>query len=247
MRFIVNTGLSPSFNLALEEEVLLSDIVSRMPAFCLWRNKSSVIVGVSQVVEDEVNLKYCSENRISVVRRHTGGGAVYHDLGNLNFSFFFPSSPSSNPYHYVHSIFRPIFKKLGIEINVSTTNDLLHDGKKFSGMAQRVIGDRVLVHGTMLFDTDFEIMTRALTTEKSKFNTLRGVASRRATVTNLKGYLGNIDDITELADVLETSFVGSDERINVSQSDDFIEKVKIRAQRDYPELNKTNLNKDGHV
>lgn len=240
MRFIVNNGLSPSFNLALEEEILLSDIVSRLPAFCLWRNKSSVIVGVSQIVENEVNLKYCSENCISVVRRHTGGGAVYHDLGNLNISFFFPNRPSVNPYHYIHSIFRPVFKKLGIEIDVSTTNDLLHDGKKFSGMAQRVIGDRLLVHGTILFDVDFETMARALATEKSKFNTPKGVASRRAKVTNLKGCLGNIDDIAELADVLETSFAGSDERINVSRSNDFIEKVKTRAQRAYPELNKTN-------
>lgn len=235
MQFVINDKLNPSFNLAFEEEILYSDYLLQNPLFCLWRNQKSVIVGISQVVEDEVNLQHCNDNGILVVKRHTGGGAVYHDLGNLNFSFFLPNGLTTNPYHYAYSILKPSFKELGIEINVSKTNDLLFEGKKFSGMAQRIIGERVMVHGTILYDTDFEAMAKALSTTKSKFTKPRGVASRRAEVTNLKGNLKKIKDIIELENALIEFISNSDKQIVLT--DEFYEKVNTRAREYYKPLN----------
>lgn len=238
MLYVVNKELDSSFNLAFEEEVLLSELISEEPVFCLWRNPKSVIVGVSQVVENEVNLEYCRDNGIAVVRRHTGGGAVYHDLGNLNFSFFFPTKPADNPYLHVFSLLKPAFKKLGVEITTSKTNDMLIDGMKFSGMAERVIGNRVMVHGTLLYDTDLQVMAQALNTKNSKFNKPRGVASRRATVTNLKPFLKSVGSIEEFSMVLQDTLSDGDSQINVQMRDDFIEKVRDRAYRDYIPLNR---------
>lgn len=237
MQQLINHELDPSFNLAFEEEMLLSDIISNSPAFCLWRNAPSVIVGVSQVEELEVNLQYCKEKSISVVRRRTGGGAVYHDSNNLNFSFFFPEKPEGNPFYHVYDLMRPAFRQLGIEIDRSGTNDMLFDGRKFSGMAERVIGGRFMVHGTILFDTDFGEMAKALTTVKGKFSKPRGVASRHAEVINLKGYLKDIDDITALENALGSYLSDTGERGCVNLPTDFLERVRRRAETDYRPLN----------
>lgn len=241
MRCIVNNNINPSFNLAFEEELFLSEIVSESPTFCLWRNQKSVIVGVSQVVENEVNLHFCNDNGIPIVRRHTGGGAVYHDLDNLNYSFFFPHKPEGNPYAHVFSILRPAFRHLGIDMGISTTNDLLLDGKKFSGMAMRTMGERMLVHGTLLFDTDMDAMAKALTTEKGKFNRPRGVASRHAEVINIKSHLNGIDDVSQLAEALGKFL--SDEKYSdcVTLPEGFIDKVMERAAADYTPLNKKEI------
>lgn len=238
---VVNNRLNPSFNLAFEEELLLSDIVSRSPVFCLWRNQRSVIVGISQVVENEVNLQYCNDNGIYVVRRHTGGGAVYHDLGNLNFSFFFPGKPDVNPYQHVYTILQPAFQKLGIKIDISSTNDLLFAGKKFSGMAERVIEDKVMVHGTILFDTDLEVLSHALSTGKSKFDKPRGVASRRAVVTNLKDCIKNTEDIIQFADALGRNISATCDCDVISLPNDFENRVIHRAETCYLPLNKMEI------
>lgn len=237
MKYIPNHKTDPSFNLALEEEFLLSEYVTDGSVFSLWRNPPSVIIGVSQIAEQEVNLRYCKENGIPVVRRKTGGGAVYHDLGNLNFSFFFPDRPDLNPYRSVYDLLRPAFQKLGIEIDLSRTNDLLFEGRKFSGMAERVVGDRTMVHGTILYDVDFGTMSNALSTGKSKFSQPKGIRSRHAEVINIKNYLRDIKDIQSLEEQLSILLKGiaADEDLVLPQ--EFLEKVRNRAASHYAPLN----------
>lgn len=235
--YIPNDKTDTSFNLAFEEELLYSDLLSQTPTFSLWRNPPSVIIGVSQIAEQEVNLRYCNENGIPVVRRKTGGGAVYHDLGNLNFSFFFPKKPDVNPYQSVYDILKPAFQKLGIDIDLSQTNDLLYAGRKFSGMAERVIGDRTMVHGTILYNVDFGTMSKALTTDKSKFTQPRGVRSRHAEVININDYLKDIKDIRSLIEQLSGLLKGIAADGDHILQQEFLEKVRHRAATHYAPLN----------
>lgn len=237
MRCIINNEENPSFNLAFEEEFLLSEYKSDEPAFCIWRNPQSVIIGVSQIPEQEVNLRYCIENGIPVIRRRTGGGAVYHDLGNLNLSFFFHGVPSGCHYVTAYDILNPAFQRLGIDIRLSQTNDLLLNGRKFSGMAERTVGNKVMVHGTILYDTDFDVMAKALSTDKSKFVKPRGVASRHASVINLKDHLKTIPDALSLMEYLRRYLTGHDPDVCEHSSDEFLDRVRQRAVRHYAPLN----------
>lgn len=237
MKCIINAEENPSFNLAFEEEFLLSEFLRDRQAFCIWRNPKSVIIGVSQIAEQEVNFRYCIENGIPVIRRRTGGGAVYHDFGNLNFSFFFPYRPSQNLYQLAYTILKPAFQALGIEISLSQTNDLLLNGKKFSGMAERTVGDKAMVHGTILYDTDFKAMSKSLSTAKGKFSQPRGVASRHASVINLKEQLKDVPDVLSLAEHLRMYLTGHDSDIREYPSDEFIDRVIQRAERYYLPLN----------
>lgn len=237
MKCIINNEENPSFNLAFEEEFLLSEYMSGEPVFCIWRNPKSVIIGVSQIAEQEVNLRYCIEKGIPVIKRRTGGGAVYHDLGNLNFTFFFPYRPSQNLYQLAYAILKPAFQELGIEISLSQTNDLLIDRKKFSGMAERIVGEKAMVHGTLLYDTDFNAMSNALSNVKGKFTQPRGVASRHASVVNLKEHLKDIPDVLSLSEHLRMFFTGHDSKRLEHPSDDFLDRVRQRAERHYLPLN----------
>lgn len=236
MKCIINRVENPSFNLAFEEEFLLSEYLTDEAAFCIWRNHKSVIIGVSQSAEQEVNLRFCYDNDIPVIRRKTGGGTVYHDLGNLNFSLFFPFRPAAaNHYEHAYAILKPAFNELGLDISLSRTNDLLFDGRKFSGMAQRIAGDRMMVHGTILFDTDLGVMSKVLSVDNSKFLQPRGVASRHASVVNIREYLKDIPDALTLALRLRSSLQASSSCIPLSI--DFLDRVKNRAESDYAPLN----------
>jgi len=167
----------------------------------LWRNEPSVIVGKHQNTLAEVNLDYVNANQIKVVRRLSGGGAVFHDLGNINFTFIRKGD------HHTLVDFRKftgpileVMQKLGIEARFEGRNDLTIDGCKFSGNAEHVFKDRVLHHGTLLFSAMMNDLSGVLNVDHSKFSD-KAVKSVRSRVTNISGHLKepmDIEDFMEL-------------------------------------------------
>lgn len=195
MKFIENNSIDPHYNLAFEEYIF-KHLESDEDFVLLWRNGPSIIVGKNQNTIEEINLEYVKENNINVVRRVTGGGAVYHDLGNLNFSFI--TKPKSNDLIDFQTYNVPIIKalqKLGVNCQLSGRNDLTIDGRKFSGIAQSIIKGKVLNHGTLLFDSELDALTKALNVKRDKIES-KGIKSVASRVTNIKTYV--IDDVDVL-------------------------------------------------
>lgn len=201
MKFIENTSIDPHYNLAFEEYVF-KKLDFNEEFVLLWRNGPSIIVGKNQNTVEEINQEYVKENNINVVRRVTGGGAVYHDLGNLNFSFIAKADNNEKIDFKTYNV--PIIKaleKLDVNCELSGRNDLVIDGKKFSGIAQSIIKGRVLNHGTLLFDSKLDILSKALNVKRDKIES-KGVKSVSSRVTNIKAYVKDDIDVLEFKDVL---------------------------------------------
>ena len=219
---VINNSLNPYFNLALEE-YLLKEIDLRDDIFMLWQNRPAIIVGRYQNTWDEVNHTFVKENEIAVVRRLTGGGAVYHDLGNLNFTFITRGQKTG---HYDFASFaRPVvsaLQTLGVAAEFAGRNDILVDGKKVSGNAQYRSGDSVLHHGTLLFNSEIDNLMRALQVSSEKFAS-KGVASVRSRVANIKDYLPEPLDIEDFKAALVQAIFqaedGPNREYNLSAAD----------------------------
>ncbi|SHI14361.1 lipoate-protein ligase A [Sporobacter termitidis DSM 10068] len=188
MRYLESTSTDPAFNLALEQYAF--DTLSKNDElFMLWQNCDSVIVGLHQNTAEEINRAYIDQNGIPVVRRLSGGGAVFHDLGNLNYTIITNAQDAGRL--DFHQSCRPIVEALaglGVYAEANGRNDISVGGRKFSGNARYLRYGRLMHHGTILFDTDFERMSEALHVPEDKFVS-KGVKSVRARVTNLREHL----------------------------------------------------------
>lgn len=207
MKYLVNNSNDPRYNLAFEE-YCFKHLDLKEDYVILWINGPAIIIGKNQNTVEEVNSDYVKEKEIKVVRRITGGGAVYHDLGNLNFSIISMSSDSEKIDFKKYNI--PIVKsleKLGINCELSGRNDITLDGKKFSGIAQSVWKKRVLNHGTLLFDTELDVLSNALNVKQDKIES-KGVKSVKGRVTNIKPHIKDDINIYEFRDILLKNIFG---------------------------------------
>ena len=187
LQYLNLTTTNPSFNLAAEEFVFES-LPKDRSYFMLWQNDRAVIIGKYQNTLAEINLPYIEANGIRVVRRLSGGGAVYHDLGNLNYSFIADAKESERL--DLRLFCEPVLRTLssfGVKAELKGRNDMTVDGQKFSGNAQMIRHGRVLHHGTILFDSDLEAVTLALHVDEAKI-CAKGIRSVRSRVTNLKPF-----------------------------------------------------------
>lgn len=199
MLFIDNNITNPYLNLAAEEYILKN---FHKDVFMLWRNEPAIIVGKNQNTLSEINYDYVMENSIPVVRRLTGGGAVFHDLGNLNFTFI--SNDDAKSFNNFRKFTQPIIdilKKLDINAEFSGRNDLTIEGKKFSGNAQCNYKNKVLHHGTLLFTSVINDISSALKVKPSKFEG-KGVKSVASRVTNISQHLKSSLTIIEFKDMI---------------------------------------------
>ena len=188
MIFIVDSQTDPYLNLAAEEYLLHS---FSEPVFRLWRNSPCVVIGKNQNAMAEIDIDYVKQNGIAVVRRLTGGGAVFHDLGNVNFSFFDTYRPEEGTSDMFRRFTAPILaalQNLGIDARLEGRNDLTIDGRKFSGNALCVAKDRVLQHGTLLFATNMNKLAGALKNRSIKYSD-KAVKSNISRVTNISSHL----------------------------------------------------------
>jgi lipoate-protein ligase A len=166
--------------------------------FCLWQNRPSVIVGLNQNPYAEVDVKYLEANNITLARRVTGGGAVYHDLGNLNYSIAGPLTEMEDKF----SLMAHTLQQLGVPAVLSGRNDILVDGRKCSGYAKRLSKNRMMIHGTLMWNVDLETLTRALAVPGSKLEA-KGIASVRSRVANLKDYLPQFQSLAQFQQALQ--------------------------------------------
>ncbi len=202
-KFITHEITNPYFNLASEEYLLKQ---TKGYYIYLWVNAPAVIVGVNQNAIEEVNLGFTADNDIKVVRRLTGGGAVYHDLGNLCYTIIAPYSESENCYKKYTAPIVEYLKELGLNAEFSGRNDILIDGKKVSGNAQTVYKERVLIHGTLLFDSDLSVLEKALNPNKLKMQS-KGIKSVKSRVVNIKQVLKTDMTLNEFMLGLKNKFL----------------------------------------
>lgn len=198
MLCIFNKSNEPFFNMATEEYLFkkFNDDI-----FMLWRNDNAIIVGKHQNTLAEINVDYVKEKNIKVVRRLSGGGAVFHDLGNLNFTFIMNSGDGLpvDFRKYTEPILE-VLNKLDIPAKFEGRNDLTIDGKKFSGNAMHVVRNRVLQHGTLLFASEMKDLSEALKVNPLKYQD-KSVKSVRSRVTNISEHLHqqlSLDDFTDM-------------------------------------------------
>ena len=221
MRYLLNNSTDPYFNMALDE-FCLENIVMEEPYFYLWRNRPSVIIGLNQNAYSEVNLDYLRANGINLVRRVTGGGAVYHDLQNLNYTIV-GRSPSPEP--IINALCT-----LGIPAELTGRNDIFVEGRKVSGYARRVSGSQEIVHGTLMYDVDLETLTHVLDTPESKLQA-KGIGSVKSRVANLKEYLPGFPSLDDLQATLQEILADGDEQIKLSE--DQISEVRKMADEKF--------------
>lgn len=218
MRFLKNSNTNPFFNLALDEYAMRHINVDE-DFFFLWQNEPSVIIGNNQNAVEEVNQKFIDDNGIHVARRVSGGGAVYHDFGNLNFTFIINvDDPAKVNYKkYVQPIIDAL-ASMGVKAEASGRNDILIDGLKISGNAQRMANGKLMHHGTLMFDLDVEDMVRSLNVAPDKIIS-KGVKSVRSRVTNIKEHLPKGTTLQDFWDELQyfLSNKGQDEEIVLSE------------------------------
>ena len=186
MLLIINDSSDAYYNLAAEEYLIDhfdEDVVM------LWRNDNTVVIGKNQNTIEEINREYVEANDISVVRRLTGGGAVFHDMGNVNYTIIqsYREGLFSN-YEYFTEAVRDFLHSLGVRAELSGRNDLMIEGKKFSGNAQCVRDGRMMHHGTLMFSSDVKDISGALTPNAKKFES-KGVKSVQSHVTNISSHL----------------------------------------------------------
>lgn len=184
-KFITHDIVDAEFNIASEEYLLKHTDGYYV---YIWRNSPAVIVGVNQNTFAEVNLNYTQSNGIKVIRRITGGGAVYHDLNNVCYTIIAPYKQGEN--HYIEFT-KPVIEylaSLGVKAEFTGRNDLTVDGKKISGNAQTVFKDRIMHHGTILFKTDVNALTNSLKPSKFKIQS-KGIKSVASRVTNVSEHI----------------------------------------------------------
>lgn len=201
MKYIVNNSNDPSYNIALEAYAF-KELTAIDEIFILWINEPAIIIGKHQNAIQEINKEYTDAHGIHVNRRLSGGGAVYHDLNNLNYTII--SNKSEEGAFDFKTFSKPVIDTLatlGVEANFTGRNDLEIDGKKICGNAQAYAKGRMMHHGCLLFDVDMSVLGDALKVSKDKIES-KGVKSVRARVTNINNELSKKMTVLEFKDAI---------------------------------------------
>lgn len=197
---------NPFYNLAFEEYVLAHRTSGAY--LLLWQNDNTIVIGQNQNAEEEINRTFVEEHGIHVARRTTGGGAVYHDLGNLNYSFITDAGDAEK--RTMERFTLPVvnaLRGLGLPAKASGRNDILVEGRKVSGTAQRLLNGRILHHGTLLFDADPGMMAGALRVDPEKFRS-KSAKSVRSRIGNIRDFLREDMDIRVFWSYLKEALAG---------------------------------------
>ena len=212
MKFIFNPDIrDPKLNLAVEEYILKHLNVEHEDYFLFYINGPSIIIGKNQNTSEEVNLKYIEENGIDVVRRLSGGGAVYHDEGNLNFSFI--TKDDGNSFNNYKKFTQPIvdaLKKLGVEAELTGRNDIQVGERKISGNAQFTTRGRMFSHGTLMFNSNIEEVVNSLNVSEEKMRS-KGIKSVRSRVANITEFLNDEMTMDQFVEALLASIYEGEE------------------------------------
>lgn len=233
MIYIESESFDPHFNLALEQYVF-DNLDKNENYFMLWQNDNAIIVGKHQNTVAEINAEYTKENNIKVVRRLSGGGAVYHDLGNLNFTFIVSAGGGYEQFNF-SDFCKPIIEllnSLGVNAVLNGRNDMSIEGKKFSGNSQYAKRGRIMHHGTIMFDSDLDIVGNSLVVSKDKIQS-KGVTSIRSRVTNIKPHMQTDVSIEEFKRLLVNHVFKGAEVPQYHLTEEDIKKIEALASEKY--------------
>ncbi|QHX35654.1 lipoate protein ligase A [Spiroplasma sp. TIUS-1] len=192
----ISKNNDPMYNLALEEYFVTDRKFAKENILFIFQNDNSIIVGRNQNVASEVNLEIANKDFVKIVRRNTGGGTVFHDLGNVNFSIIYPDHNNTAVSMFKNSL-QPVIEtlnKLGAPAEIRGKNDIVLNGKKISGNAMWKSGNRFLQHGTLLFNSNLDKIQKYLTGSKDKIKT-KSVSSVKSNVTNINNEVSEKIDI----------------------------------------------------
>lgn len=234
MIYIETNSLDPTWNLAFEE-YCLKELVQFEKIMLLWQNDNAIIIGHYQNAENEVNIDAVQKFGAKIVRRSSGGGTVYHDLGNLNYSFIYPIEGLKRLDISVYA--KPIvtaLSKIGVPVEIQGRNDIVINGKKISGTAQRIHKGRLLHHGTLLYDSNLDVLQSVLQVDANKVAS-KGIASVRSRVTNIKEHLpeGQFKDIHAFWQALLDAFAEDEEITPYQLSPAMLAEVKNLQETKY--------------
>ncbi|MGE7772247.1 lipoate--protein ligase [Viridibacillus arvi] len=234
MFFIDNKGITdPRINLAIEEYALKTMDVEKDSFLLFYINQPSIIIGRNQNTVEEINTDYVEDNGIIVVRRLSGGGAVYHDLGNLNFSFL--TKDDGDSFQNFKKFTQPVvdaLQKMGINSELSGRNDIMAEGRKISGNAQFSTKGRMFSHGTLLFDTEIDAVVSALKVKKEKIES-KGIKSIRSRVANITEFINEAMTVEEFRLEILKSIFGGEENIQYYEltDEDWANIYKLSEER----------------
>ncbi|BAL68443.1 putative lipoate-protein ligase [Streptococcus mutans LJ23] len=201
MKYIISHSNDPAFNIA-QEAYAFREMLDEDEIFILWINEPTIVIGKHQNAIEEINKEYTDDHDIHVVRRLSGGGAVYHDLNNLNYTII--SNKADEGAFDFKTFSKPVIDtlaKLGVKAEFTGRNDLEIDGKKFCGNAQAYYKGRMMHHGCLMFDVDRSVLADALKVSKDKIES-KGIKSVRARVTNINDELPKKMSVLEFRDAL---------------------------------------------
>ena len=196
-----------AFNKAAEEYVTrVFSLKSERPVFMFWQTDKCVIFGRNQVAAAEIDLPAASALGVNIVRRSSGGGAMFSDLGNIMYTLVTPFGKSDDPKKIERELFAgPMARalnKMGVPAVVEGRNDITADGAKFSGIAQYAVKNRLCTHGTMLYDSDLNMLAKVLKPDPEKISS-KGLKSVRSRVINLKKYFEPVISVAEFLERLK--------------------------------------------
>lgn len=212
MIFIESTSTNPYFNLALEEYVFenMSQIESY---FLLWQNYNTIVVGKNQNTVEEINQEFVKENKIRVVRRLSGGGAVYHDRGNLNYTFIVKKKQDFDFQAFAAPVIE-VLKDYGIQAEFTGRNDLVIDGQKFSGNSQYIKHGRQLHHGCIMLDSNLVHVSDALKVKASKYES-KGIKSVKSRVTTINEHLNKPISMEQFKEDLKNKVILENDQVSM--------------------------------
>ena len=208
VQYIESSSTDPCWNLALEEYVF-SRMDRTRSYFMLWQNHNTIVIGKNQNAAAEINQQYVREHGIQVVRRLSGGGAVYHDLGNLNYTVITEAGQSEQL--SLSRFCQPVIealRTLGVEAQLNGRNDMTIQGRKFSGNSQYVKDGRRLHHGTLLFRSNLEVLAKALRVSQEKFQS-KGISSVKSRVANISDFLPEPTTMEQFKSVIAKKILGT--------------------------------------
>ncbi len=221
---------NPYFCLAAEEYLLKN---LDKDVFMLWQGEDTIVLGKHQNALGEINYPFVREKNVTVARRISGGGTVFHDAGNVNFSFIKNvKSPAEISFNQFTQPVVSALAKLGVTATTSGRNDLLIEGKKVSGNAEHIFKNRVLHHGTLLFNSDLKNLGQAIKVTPGKYES-KAVQSNRSEVANISVFLKQKLEVSEFIQFLIEVQLEKDENIHYELSKNDIQKIEMLAHEKF--------------
>ncbi|QBQ07757.1 lipoate protein ligase A [Spiroplasma gladiatoris] len=234
-----SNSFNPKYNLATEEYLTTSDKFVG-PILFLWQNDNTIVVGRNQNAASEINLQAAEKDNVNVIRRNTGGGTVFQDLGNMNFSIIYTDKENKGVSMFANML-EPVIStlnRMGVNAQFSGRNDIALNGKKISGNAMWKYKDRFLQHGTILFNANLDKLAKYLTVDRAKILS-KNIASITARVTNINSEVENKIEIKDFWNELIKTYEKQQEVQNLKLDQDDLKSIEQLFEKKYQDPNWT--------